>query len=181
AAEVESVDVRRVTVAERTPEDELGTSRAQQIEVLAVVELEGGVVGDSDSEGADVTAPSDTSPRNDCAGQAGARKWRRQREESIEVDGPLDRRRETLSKRGREHALDRRDEAEVALGELERRIVREPTHELGPTRRAHGGPDQARMSLSAHAVGNDGGDPQVFIEALEAAHERRRAPRLGAR
>src|SRR5262249_31008818 len=115
-AEVKPVDVRQITVAERTPEDELGAGRAQQVEILAVVELKGGVVGDTNSHSEGGFAPLPMPPPFDGGGNAAARQRSGDREQSIEIDGPLDRRRQTRSKLGGEDALDRGDEAEVALG-----------------------------------------------------------------
>ena len=76
----------------------------------------------------------------------------------IEIDRSLDRRRQTLSKLGGENALDRGDEAEVTLGELERRVASDAADEFSLARRAHGVPDQSRVALAAQPIGDDGGD-----------------------
>src|SRR5216684_6003277 len=48
ATEVKAVDIWQGVVRERTPEHELGTGSAEAVQVLGVIELEGGVARDAD-------------------------------------------------------------------------------------------------------------------------------------
>src|SRR3989442_15759429 len=67
AVKVEAVDVGKRTVDTGTPEDQVGTGRAEPVEVLRVVELERGIARDADphawSGGHDSRPPGDIAER----------------------------------------------------------------------------------------------------------------------
>ena len=86
APEVQPVHVRSVTVGQRTPEDELGAGRTQEVEILAVVELKRSVVGDADSRSEGGFAPLPIPAPFDGGAKAAARQRRGDREQTIEID-----------------------------------------------------------------------------------------------
>jgi len=94
AAEIETVHVRRLAVGQRAPRDQRCARRAQQVEVLGVIELE-----------CRITRDPDRRARRDTKRRRGVERARRgEREQAVELETTLDGVGHTVETRVVEHA-----------------------------------------------------------------------------